>query len=249
MPSSDRSNATDQAPETAGAPTADSEDSDATEDALGAGNDEPSQSSFAASTYAGLPRGECESELERRSIAFRSVTEARGVIAPVRLDGPLFGIAFHSMLPASSRSQSPYEIYDCRLVLALDDWARILAKYNITEVVHYSVYRPPPASQVLRGPGKRHSGALAIDVGWFRTADGERISVEKDFHGRIGAKPCAAASLSATTRPVALLLRQVVCEAAASRLFHVLLTPDYNRPHRNHFHLEVAAGARWVMVR
>jgi hypothetical protein len=32
-------------------------------------------------------------------------------------------------------------------------------------------------------------------------------------------------------------------------MFNVMLTPDYNWPHRNHFHLEVTAGARWVLVR
>jgi len=28
-----------------------------------------------------------------------------------------------------------------------------------------------------------------------------------------------------------------------------VLTPDFNRAHRNHFHLEVTAGVKWFMVR
>jgi hypothetical protein len=203
-----------------------------------------------ASRYASLDRGSCELELTKRRIAFERVGEARGVIAPLRLKGPIAGVDFHSMLPTAQRRTSPYEIYDCRLVLALDDWARVLARHDVVEVVHYSVYRPPPAKQVLSGPGRRHSGALAIDAAIFKTRDGKTISVEKDFHGRIGGKPCAAPPTKQVGLPAeAVTLRQIVCEAYDAQLFNVMLTPDYNWPHRNHFHLEVTAGARWVFVR
>jgi hypothetical protein len=203
-----------------------------------------------ATRYASLDRGQCEAELGKRHIAYERVGEARGVVAPLRLKGAIAGIDFHSMLPASQRRTSPYEIYDCRLVLALDDWARVLARYDVVEVVHYSVYRPPPAKQVLTGAGRRHSGALAIDAAIFKTRDGQTMSVEKDFHGRIGQKPCGANAASTAGLPAqAVTLRKIVCEAADAQLFNVMLTPDYNWPHRNHFHLEVTAGARWTLVR
>jgi len=203
-----------------------------------------------ATRYASLDRGQCETELGKRHIAYERVGETRGVIAPLRLKGPIAGIDFHSMLPAAQRRTSPYEIYDCRLVLALDDWARVLARYDVVEVVHYSVYRPPPAKQVLAGAGRRHSGALAIDAAIFKTRGGQTMSVEKDFHGRIGSKPCGAHAASTAGLPEqALTLRKIVCEAADAQLFNVMLTPDYNWPHRNHFHLEVTAGARWTLVR
>jgi hypothetical protein len=203
-----------------------------------------------AMRYASLDRGACEAELGKRHIAFERVGEARGVIAPLRLKGAIAGVDFHSMLPAAQRRTSPYEIYDCRLVLALDDWARVLARYDVVEVVHYSVYRPPPAKQVLNGAGRRHSGALAIDAAIFKTRDGQTISVEKDFHGRIGSKPCGTNAASTLGLPAsAVTLRKIVCEAADAQMFNVMLTPDYNWPHRNHFHLEVTAGARWVLVR
>jgi hypothetical protein len=203
-----------------------------------------------ASRYASLDRPTCEAELGKRNIGFERVGEARGVIAPLRLKGPIAGVDFHSMLPAAQRRTSPYEIYDCRLVLALDDWARVLVRHDVVEVVHYSVYRPPSAKAVLHGPGRRHTGALAIDAAIFKTRDGRTMTVEKDFHGRIGSKPCGAgAAPVGGLPPQAVTLRQIVCEAAEAQLFNVLLTPDYNWPHRNHFHLEVTAGVRWVLVR
>jgi hypothetical protein len=126
----------------------------------------------------------------------------------------------------------------------------VLARHDVVEVVHYSVYRPPSAKAVLNGPGRRHSGALAIDAAIFKTRDGRTKSVEKDFHGRIGSKPCGAKAAPVTGLPAeAVTLRQIVCEAADAQLFNVMLTPDYNWPHRNHFHLEVTAGVRWVLVR
>jgi hypothetical protein len=195
-----------------------------------------------ALVYAKLDRDGCEGELRKRKIAFARVAEARGVVAPVRLDGPLSGVTFHSPLPASQRKTAPIEIVDCRLVLALDDFARMLTRHDIVEVVHLSMYRPPPAKQVRGRPGRRHGGALAIDAAVFKTSDGRSLSVEKDFHGRIGAKPCPA--------PVdASELRKIACEAHDARLFNVLLTPDYNWAHRNHFHLEVTAGVPWTLVR
>lgn len=200
--------------------------------------------------YAALDRATCEAELGRRKIGFDRVGEARGVVAPVRITTPIGGVTFHSMLPASQRKTSVYEIYDCRLVLALDDYAKILARHDIVEAVHYSVYRPPTPKAVANGPGRRHSGALAIDLGWFKTKDGKTINVEKDFHGRIGQKPCGPKASPTTGLPgEATTLRALVCEAADAQLFNVMLTPDYNWPHRNHFHFEVTAGAKWILVR
>ena len=46
----------------------------------------------------------------------------------------------------------------------------------------------------------------------------------------------------------AVKLRSILCEAVSRRLFNVVLTPNYNRPHKNHFHLEVSAGVKWFLV-
>lgn len=195
-----------------------------------------------ASRYAGLDRTACEGELHRRKIAFTRVEEARGVVAPLRLDGPLSGVTFRSNLGAKAARVSPYDIYDCRLVLSLDDFARVLSKHGVVEVVHLSVWRPVSSKTALKGPGRRHTGALAIDAAIFKLADGKSLSVEKDFHGRIGARPCPAPEAASE-------LRKIACEANQARLFNVLLTPDYNWAHRNHFHLEVTAGVKWTLVR
>jgi hypothetical protein len=199
--------------------------------------------------YSQLDRERCQAELVRRGVGFTPVESARGVLAPVRLNGPLHGVTFRTGLPAAQRASSPWEIVDCRLALSLDDFAAQLAAHDIAEVIHFSIYRPPAGRGWPSGKlGTRHPGALAIDAGSFVKKDGTTLQVERDFHGRIGATTCGAGAAPTPATPEALELRHILCDAAEARLFNVMLTPDYNWAHRNHFHLEVTAGKSWFLV-
>lgn len=196
--------------------------------------------------YGQLSRAQCEAELGKRKIQFRREAAA-GVLAPVRLEGELHGIRFRGDLAEKERATSPYEIVDCRLVLALDDFADLLARHDIVEVRHYSMYRPDKtlAAGVM---GTRHSGALAFDAGRFIDKDGKELVVDRDFHGAIDAKTCGDGAMPDPVTPEALALRAILCDAVDAHLFNVVLTPNYNQPHHNHFHLEVTPGVKWFLV-
>jgi hypothetical protein len=198
----------------------------------------PGVPSSPANQYAKLDRTACEAELTKRGISFKSETAAKGVLAPVRLTGPL---------SPEKRAVQPWDILDCRLVLALDDFSQILAAHDVVDVTHFSVYRPPILKPNVT-TARQHGGALAIDAAIFSKKDGTKLQVEKDFHGRIGAPTCGGAASPAPVTPEATALRDIVCTAADQRLFNVVLTPDYNWAHRNHFHLEVS-GASYFLVR
>ncbi|HEX7666422.1 MAG TPA: extensin family protein [Polyangiaceae bacterium] len=198
--------------------------------------------------YANLDRASCEAELQSRSISYVPVASAIGVMAPVRLNGPLHGITFHSGLPAKQRATSPYEIMDCRLVLALDDFSQILARYDVADVTHFSAYRPPPKNWPANKPGERHGAAMALDAAIFTKHDGTKLNIEKDFHGAIGSKTCGGAGPWPATAE-AKDLRNIACDTADAHLFNVELTPDFNAKHKNHFHLEVTPGAKWFLVK
>ena len=196
--------------------------------------------------YARLSQDDCEAELAARHIEFAHETAA-AVAEPVRLTAPLHGVVFRTDQSDKIRPTSPYEIADCRLVLALDDFAEVLSRHDIVEVRHYSIYRPPrnwPADK----PGAQHIGALAIDAGRFIDRAGTVLDVDHDFHGAIGAKTCGDGAAPRPVTPAALTLREILCEAADRHLFTVVLTPNYNRQHKNHFHLEVTAGVGWFLV-
>lgn len=198
-----------------------------------------------AHRYAKMDRFECEAELVRRDVSFTRVEEARGVLAPVRLTAPLNGVSYHSAIRESERKSSPYEIFDCRLVLALHDFSRDLAAFDVREVVHFSAYRPPLKS--VKTPhgfiGKRHEGGLAIDIGAFVRQDGTVINVEKEFRGVIGMKPCPTdPKVKLEKKTMSQRLRAFVCEEHDRGRFHVMLTPNFNWAHRNHFHFEVTSA-------
>jgi hypothetical protein len=196
--------------------------------------------------YAQLAQADCEAELASRHIDFIRETGS-AVLAPVRITGPLHGVVFRTDGKAEVRATSPYEIADCRLVLALDDFAAILNRHGIVEVRHYSMYRPPknwPEGKI----GARHDGALALDAGRFIDSSGKVLDVDRDFHGAIDAKTCGDGAAPRPATADALELRAILCEAVDHRLFNVVLTPNYNRPHHNHFHLEVTAGVTWFLV-
>jgi hypothetical protein len=197
--------------------------------------------------YAALTPEACFAELGKREIPFERET-ARGVLAPVRLTGPLHGVTFRTDLKEDQRATTPWEIADCRLVLALDDFAQILEKHNVVTVIHYSMYRVPPKSWADDKIGGQHNGALALDAGRFLKKDGSKLDVLKDFHGKIGDKTCGDGAGPHPATPDAKELRGILCEAVDAHLFNVVLTPDFNRPHRNHFHLEVMAGVHWFLI-
>lgn len=203
--------------------------------------------STAAYRYGQLSRTECEAELKKRHLPFRR-DSARGVLAPVRLSGPLHGVLFQGEGTDKTRAQSPHEIVDCRLVLALADSVETLRKHDIVEVRHYSMYRLPEPSWPRGQQATRHLGAMAIDAGFFIKKNGSILDVDRHFHGAIGAKTCGPGAAPRPATREALELRALLCELVSRRLFNVVLTPNYNAPHKNHFHLEVSAGKKWFLV-
>jgi len=96
----------------------------------------------AAYRYANMTASEALAELDKRKVPYKLADKLAGVVAPVRLTGKLHGVTFHSAIPESQRATSIYEVLDARLALALDDFAKILERHDIEEVVHYSLYRP-----------------------------------------------------------------------------------------------------------
>ncbi len=218
----------------------------------------PDWASHPSTRYGAMTAPQCVAELTRRGVAFTPVEDALGVLAPVRLPRGVGGVTYRTAVPEVQRATSPFDVFDCRLVLALSDFSKILVTHDIDEVVMFSAWRPPakrfwPAGKV----GTRHPGALAIDAAKFgkRLAPGEDpkqrvwLEVLGDFHGTLGAPACGAGAAAPTQdSPAARELRSIVCETADQHLFTSILTPNFNRAHANHFHLEVTPGVKWFLM-
>jgi hypothetical protein len=105
--------------------------------------------------YANMTDTEALEELDRRKILYTKLDATPGVRAPIRLTGRLHGVYIHSSLPPDERVKSMFEILDARLALTLDDFAAILERHDIDEVVHFTMYRPnvgAPTHEVQEEP-------------------------------------------------------------------------------------------------
>lgn len=204
-------------------------------------------SSSPAYRYANMTNDAAQAEIDRRRLPFAPETEPIvGVRLPGRLTGPMHGVWIHGTIRGPEATTVPFEILDGRLALALDDFCRVLAAHGIDELVHFSIYRPPPRASASDGFLFRHSGALAIDVASLRRSDGTWLRVEKDWPSAPGARTCGPSGRW-STEPNGRELQSLVCEAKDLRLFHYALTPHYNRAHFNHVHLEIKPGVNWLL--
>lgn len=203
-----------------------------------------------AEAYAAMSPTACLAALEDRHISFSREEPKRGVEIPVRLTGRVAGVLYRTDFPDRERGSVPWEVFDCRLVLSLDDFGDILREHSVTEVRMFSAWRPPSKNWPMNQWGRRHQGALAIDVRELRKDTGETLNILDQFHGRVGATLCTPeAPAPNPDSPEARELHAIVCAAAAAHIFNSILTPNYNLPHKNHFHLELTPEVDWFMLR
>jgi len=193
--------------------------------------------------YANASNDEVREWLEARQIPFVEIRDSiPGVRLPGRLVGPLHGVFIHGT-DVRHMADSPYEILDGRLALALDDFSQLLAENGIVELVHFTILRVKPTATTLL---TRHPGALAIDVGELKRNDGTWLRVKHDFEPAIGAKTCGTGATRLDS-DAGRLLQALVCQARARGIFHYALTPHFDAAHADHFHLEIKPAVKWFL--
>lgn len=191
-----------------------------------------------AARWAGLSGAQCWAEVGRRKLAVtRWRGMALGVQTPVRVTGPINGVRF-----VTPGQKSPYGILDCRLALAFADLAELLKKHDVVEVRVDNMYRPHAHLPGKKKPSQ-HSFGLAVDMTRLKLSSGQELVVERDFDGAIGEPVCGEGARAALSGE-AQALRDLICDVARSELFHHILTPNHDAAHKDHFHLDIARGAR-----
>ena len=212
----------------------------------------PAVESTRAFRYAQLSSDDCLAELDARGVPYELAPPTKNVETPLRFNGPIRGVTFQPTprgAPPPSRGRQvpllPATIADCRLALAIDDLAVVLKKHGVVQAEYLSMYR----RNTHMKPGRRHPSALAIDLATIKLESGKTYSVRYDFHGRVGAQTCGAKATKPTKEsPGARLWRTIACELAERHSFNLLLTPNYDWGHRDHFHMEVRTGIRWYLI-
>ena len=98
-------------------------------------------------------------------------------------------------------------------------------------------------------PRSQHNVGLALDLLGVRGPAMPLATVEQTFaRGRLRACPADPGRSGPLGAPVPVgaaaadLFFALVCQAHARGLFHTILTPDHDRAHHNHLHLDLKPG-------
>lgn len=170
------------------------------------------------------PLGDCTSALDARGVAWKPAARP-GIAHAVEITGPLGGLSLTS-------SDQPLVI-DCSLAVSLAEAGRYFKGLGIEHATFSSAY----SRRNVRGTNhpSKHSYGLAIDVHTFTGPDVGTLRVDRDYEQGLGDDvDCVGAPLTQGGA----VLKVLQCQLVRSGLFHLVLSPDYDDAHHDHFHLE-----------
>lgn len=178
----------------------------------------------AQAAHADDKRASCYDELEARHVGFKK-TKKPGIANAIEVTGTLGGV---DVVGEGSL------VIDCSLAVSLDEAGRYMRALGIEKAVFASAY----SRRNVRGTNhpSKHSYGLAIDVSGFSGADLGAMRIARDYEQGLGdAVDCVGIPMT----QAGAVLKVLQCQLVRSGLFHLVLSPDYDDAHHDHFHLEV----------
>jgi hypothetical protein len=165
------------------------------------------------------PLGSCTAELDARKVSYKR-TARPGIATAVEITGPLGGVTFEG---------GPL-VMDCSLAVSLDEAGHYLRALGLTKATFSGAY----SRRNVRDTNipSKHSYGLAIDVHAFGA-----LRIDRDFEPGLGDD---VDCVGHPATPAGSTLKILQCQLVRSGLFHLVLTPDYDGDHHDHFHLEVS---------
>ena len=163
---------------------------------------------------------QCLAQLDRLGLRYQAVALSPATPSACRVEAPVEVVA--ATLPFNQPV-----VASCGLILQFDRFERealrpLAQRYlgeNIKTILHFGAYS---CRTTHAGRESEHAHGLAIDVAGFELADGHRVLVKdawskRDRDGRF---------------------LHAVADAAC-RYFNEVLTPESDRDHQNHIHLDL----------
>jgi hypothetical protein len=172
----------------------------------------------------------CTGELDARKISYKPARRP-GIANAVEITGALGGVTY------SSPGQPL--VIDCSLAVSLDEAGRYATALGLDKALFSSAY----SVRTVRGTDKpsKHSYGLAIDVHSL-TGDAKTgtLRVDRDYEQGLGDEVnCVGKPLTQGGATLKILQ----CQLVRSGLFSLVLSPDFDADHHDHFHLEVKPWA------
>jgi hypothetical protein len=169
-------------------------------------------------------RESCYAELEARNVGFKKVRKS-GIADGVEIVGAVGGVEVTGHTPL---------VIDCSLAVSLDEAGRYMRALGVDRAAFSSAY----AKRNVRGTHRpsKHSYGLAIDVHAFAGDQLGTLRIDRDYEQGLGdAVDCVGRPLT----QAGAVLKVLQCQLVRSGLFHLVLSPDYDDAHHDHYHLEV----------
>jgi hypothetical protein len=193
------------------------------------------------------PIADCEERLRRAGVSF---APAELPLRPQKV-GYMCG-AEQALVYRAGPTRIRYNgapTLTCGMALALADFERLLQEEaqrhlgkRVVRIEHGGTYSCRKMTRYTTMVSE-HSYGNAIDLRSFTLEDGRRISVERHF---VRQSPRRGAAANTTEldqepqQPHSRFLRAVARRAYDDGVFSVVLTPYFDRLHRDHFHLDLA---------
>ncbi len=179
-------------------------------------------------------RGDCLARLDELAVDYRPAGPLTGIAEPVEVLGPLGGVTYRPLGHARPL------ILDCSLVYSL----AVAGRFFVDEGLPIAEFSDSYDRRFVHGTShwSKHAFGLALDVHrWLSAADPARaLSVAGDYQTGLGrGRDCIGHPSDAGARS----LRLLWCRLVRSELFRIVLDPDFDAAHRNHFHIQAPA---WV---
>ncbi|MCB9591893.1 MAG: extensin family protein [Sandaracinaceae bacterium] len=185
----------------------------------------------------------CHATLDALGLDWAVAGASPGIADPVRVQPIINGVAFRYV----SNTEPTAMLMDCELAIRLYRLTELVIPYGIDEVIHIGIYNyrciggGDPDSGTCTP--SQHAYARAIDLHAFGLAGSdETYSTETDFVITTRSDPCPIPFSNDKDR----VLKELACSMWSERVFEIVLTPNYNADHRNHFHVDMTAGSMFI---
>jgi hypothetical protein len=184
--------------------------------------------------------GGCLGELTKAGVTFRTAPATKGIVDPVYLGPVVDDVTFRYRTAAKPDAI----LVACQMVARVRRLATLVKGFGLNEVVHIGTYNYRP----MRNPECEKANNCRLSQHSFGTA--------LDIHaiGKVGSK----ATYSTLTDWVVTklptcpgkpktdadrILHDFACQMRAKSLFSIILTPNYNATHRDHFHVDLTPNS------
>jgi len=184
----------------------------------------------------------CHARLDALGLDWEVATATRGIADPVWVEPLIAGVAYRYF-----ESADPTRLLaDCELAARLSALSELVAGSGLDEVVHMGIYNyrcigggDPSTGCTL----SQHALARALDIHAVRErATGRYFNVEFDWVIDRSGDVCPGNAMTEAD----IALHEMACSMWSDRIFEIVLTPNFNDAHRNHFHVDITDGSMTI---